>query len=110
MKPWNLVLGLVFGACIVLPGPSCQKEGALGTTDDMERQARVEVGRQSPPPQKGTVTFLTLPKPKSSRLGKIVSKGLVSARFGGVQKLNHGYTSVDGKQVNVTATVYFPPA
>jgi hypothetical protein len=59
--------------------------------------------------QQTPTTLVPLPRPKDGRLAKAVAKGLVSARFGSVQRLGYSYVAAGGKDVHITATVYFPP-
>jgi hypothetical protein len=109
MKASRLICGLAAFAATMLFPSGCHRDPLVQTKDKAESRGRLDEKVQVVSVQQTPTTLVALPRPKHGRLVKAVTKGLVSAKFGSVQTLGYSYKAANGKDVHITATVYFPP-
>jgi hypothetical protein len=109
MKASRLICGLAAFAATMLFPSGCNRDPLVQTKDKAESRGRLDEKVQVVSVQQTPSTLVALPRPKHGRLVRAVAKGLVSAKFGSVQTLGYSYIAANGKNVHITATVYFPP-
>jgi hypothetical protein len=109
MKASRLISGFAAAAATILLTSGCHRDPRVQAKDALESRSGFYKKAQTVSVQQMPGTLVALPRPKGGRFVKAVAKGLVSARFGSVQTLGYSYIAVDGKDVHITATLYFPP-
>jgi hypothetical protein len=109
MKASRLICGFAALAAIILLPSDCLRDARVQTKDAMKSRSGLEEKVHTVFDQQTPTTLVALPRSRHGRLVKAAVRGLVSARFGSVQKLAYRYKAANGKDVDITATVYFPP-
>jgi hypothetical protein len=109
MKASRLICGFAAFAATMLLASGCQRDARVQKEDAVESRSRLAEKVHTVLDQQTPRTLVALPRPRHGRFAKAAVSGLVSARFGSVQTLSYRYKAANGKDVDITATVYFPP-
>jgi hypothetical protein len=88
----------------------CCKKAQAETIGAVESQTWHYTGFYGSSPQGESVAFITPPRPRCRRPADAFAKGLVSAWFGRMHKLDYDDRAASGKEAQATATACFPLA
>jgi hypothetical protein len=109
MKTLTLLCGLAAFAAVTLSTSRSHEESPVQIRSAADSRTLLNENVRRVSDQLEDARLLALPRPNHGNLVNAVTRGLVSAEFGCVQKLGYSYKAANGKRVHISATVYFPP-